>query len=131
MTIPFVGTEFTPDQDTGEMEIRFQLPVSTRAELTADTARKIVKVLYDKEKALLAEKGKGIAPDKEELDENGNPTPRTTGVRFTNWRAGRASSGWGNRGSHIGQMNIKFIPMEERPYSTAELGERVLSELRQ
>ena len=67
MTIPFVGTEFTPDQDTGEMEIRFQLPVSTRAELTADTARKIVKVLYDKEKELLAEKRKGVAPDKEEL----------------------------------------------------------------
>ncbi len=131
MTIPFVGTEFTPDQDTGEMEIRFQLPVSTRAELTADTARKIVKVLYDKEKELLAERGKALTPDKEELDANGNPTPRTTGVRFTNWRAGRASSGWGNRGSHIGQMNIKFIPMEERPYSTAELGERVLSELRQ
>ncbi len=131
MTIPYVGTEFTPDQDTGEMEIRYQLPVSTRAELTADTARKIIKVLYDKEKELLAERGKGLAPDKEELDENGNPTPRTTGIRFTNWRAGRASSGWGNRGSHIGQMNIKFIPMEERPYSTAELGDRVLSELRQ
>ena len=130
MTIPYVGTEFTPDQDTGEMGIRYQLPVSTRAELTADTARKIVKVIYDKERELLAEKGKPIAPNQEELDENGNPTPRTTGVRFTNWRAGRASSGWGNRGSHIGQLNIKFIPMEERPYSTAELGDRILSELR-
>ena len=130
MVIPFVGSEFTPDQDTGEMGIRFQLPVSTRAELTAKTARKIVDVVYAKEKELLKEKGKGIAPNKEELDENGNPTPRTTGIRFTNWRAGRSSSGWGNRGSHVGQLNIKYIPMEERPYGTAELGDRILKELR-
>ena len=130
MVVPFVGTEFTPDQDTGEMGIRFQLPVSTRAELTSKTARKIVDVVYAKEKELLKEKGKGIAPNREELDENGNPTPRTTGIRFTNWRAGRSSSGWGNRGSHVGQLNIKYIPMEERPYTTAELGDRILKELR-
>ena len=130
LVMPFVGTEFTPDQDTGEMGIRFQLPVSTRAELTAKTARKIVDVVYAKEKELLEEKGRGIAPNKEELDENGKPRPRSTGIRFTNWRAGRSSSGWGNRGSHVGQLNIKYIPMEERPYSTAELGDRILKELR-
>ena len=130
LTIPFVGTEFTPDQDTGEMTIRFNLPVSTRAELTARNAKDILEVLYRKEAELIKEKGRPIAPDKEELDENGNPTPRTSGIRFTNWRAGRSSSGWGARGSHVGQMDIKFVPMEERPYKTAELGDRVLSELR-
>ncbi len=130
LVVPFVGTEFTPDQDTGEMGIRYQLPVSTRGELTARTARKIVDVIYAKEKELLEEKGKGIKPDYDKLDENGNPTPRKTGIRFTNWRAGRSSSGWGNRGSHIGQLNIKYIPMEERPYGTAELGDRILKELR-
>lgn len=130
ITIPFVGTEFTPDQDTGEMGIRFQLPVSTRAELTADTARKITKVIYDKEKQLIAAKGKPIAPDPDVLDPDGNPKPRTTAIRIVNWRAGRASSGWGGRGSHIGQLNIKFTPMEERPYSTAELGDLITAELR-
>lgn len=130
ITIPFVGTEFTPDQDTGEMGIRFQLPVSTRAELTADTARKITKVIYDKEKQLIAAKGKPVAPDPDVLDANGNPKPRTSAIRIVNWRAGRASSGWGGRGSHIGQLNIKFTPMEERPYSTAELGDLITAELR-
>ena len=130
MTIPFVGTEFTPDQDTGEMGIRFQLPVSTRAELTAATAKKIVGVIYAKEKELLDKKGKGISPDPDNYNAHGDPMPRHTGIRFTNWRAGRASSGWGGRGSHVGQLNIKFIPKEERPYSTAELGDMVLAELR-
>ncbi|OQC14017.1 MAG: Multidrug resistance protein MdtC [Lentisphaerae bacterium ADurb.Bin082] len=123
MTIPFVGTEFTPDQDTGEMTIRFQLPVSTRAELTAALSRKIVAVAYAKEQELLQQKGKSVAPD-----ENGEP--RQSAIRFNNWRAGRASAGWGGRGSHIGQLNIKFLPVEERPYGTAELGDLILSELR-
>lgn len=123
MTIPFVGTEFTPDQDTGEMTIRFQLPVSTRAELTAATSRKIVALAYAKEQELLQQKGKSVAPD-----ENGEP--RASAIRFNNWRAGRASSGWGGRGSHIGMLSMKFLPVEERPYGTAELGDLILSELR-
>lgn len=122
--IPFVGTEFTPDQDTGEMDIRFQLPVSTRAELTADAARRIVALIQEKEKGLLEKYG----TDKLPPDENGNP--RTTALRFNNWRAGRSSSGWGNKGSHIGQLNVKLLTMEERPYSTAELGNEVLKEMR-
>lgn len=121
--IPFVGTEFTPDQDTGEMDIRYQLPVSTRAELTADAARRIVKVIYDKEAQLLKKYNQPVAPDAD-----GNP--RSTAIRFNNWRAGRSSRGWGNRGSHIGQLNLKLLPREERPYKTAELGNEVLRELR-
>ena len=124
LTIPFVGTEFTPDQDTGEMNIRFQLPVSTRAELTAHTARKIVDTVYQKEKELVANSKGQISPD-----EFGQP--RDSALRFTNWRAGRSSGGWGGRGSHIGQVNIKLLPLEERPYGVAELGEAVLSELRE
>jgi HAE1 family hydrophobic/amphiphilic exporter-1 len=123
LTIPFVGTEFTPDQDTGEMTIRFQLPVSTRAELTAHTGRKIVDTIYQKEKELIVALNGQIPPD--EFGQS-----RDSAVRFTNWRAGRASSGWGGRGSHIGQVNIKLLPLEERPYGVAELGEAVLSELR-
>ncbi|NMA46811.1 MAG: efflux RND transporter permease subunit, partial [Lentisphaerae bacterium] len=104
LTIPFVGTEFTPDQDTGEMNIRFQLPVSTRAELTAHTARKIVDTVYQKEKELVANSKGQISPD-----EFGQP--RDSALRFTNWRAGRSSGGWGGRGSHIGQVNIKLLPL--------------------
>ncbi len=127
LALPFVGTEFTPDQDTGEMTIQFQLPVSTRSELTADAAARIVQVVYDKEKALLeryqaAGKG-GIAPDAD-----GNP--RSSGIVFNNWRAGASSRGWGNRGSHSGNVNMKFVLREERPYPIAELGNEVLKELR-
>ncbi len=131
MSVPFVGTEFTPDQDTGEMTIRFQLPVSTRAELTAATAHRITEVLREKEQELIKKKGKPIAPDMENLDANGNPTPRTSAIRFVNWRAGRASQGRGGRGSHVGQLSIKFLPVEERPYGIAELGDLVLADLRQ
>ncbi len=123
MAIPYVGTEFTPDQDTGEMDFRFQLPVSTRAELTADVADRLVKLVYAKEAELLAKRSGKITPD-----ENGNP--RTTAIRFNNWRAGRSSRGWGNKGSHIGQANIKLLNREDRPYTTAELGNAVLTELR-
>ena len=124
LAIPFVGTEFTPDQDLGEMEIQFQLPVSTRSELTAAMARRITKLVYAKEKELLEGKyaGQAIAPDD-------NGVPRTTGIRFNNWRAG--SSSWGrSAGSHIGRINIKLLKRELRPYSSAELGDAVLSELR-
>ncbi|MBQ4480779.1 MAG: efflux RND transporter permease subunit [Victivallales bacterium] len=124
LAIPFVGTEFTPDQDLGEMEIQFQLPVSTRSELTAEMARRITNLVYAKEKELLETKyaGQAIAPD-----DSGRP--RTTGIRFNNWRAG--SSSWGrSAGSHIGRINIKLLKREQRPYSSAELGDAVLSELR-
>ncbi|NMA19689.1 MAG: efflux RND transporter permease subunit, partial [Lentisphaerae bacterium] len=123
LTIPFVGTEFTPDQDTGDMSIRFQLPVSTRAEITAQTGRRIVDTVYRVEKELLAAHNEQIPPD-----ESGQP--RDSAIRFTNWRAGRSSGGWGSRGSHIGQADIKLLPMEERPYGIAELGEAVQTELR-
>ena len=124
LCIPLVGTEFTPDQDLGEMEIQFQLPVSTRAELTAEMARRITRLVYEKEQELLSAKyaGQGIAPD-----EKGNP--RESGIRFNNWRAG--SSSWGrSAGSHIGRINVKLLKRELRPYSSAELGDAVLSELR-
>lgn len=124
IAMPFVGSEFTPDQDTGEMEIRFQLPVSTRSELTAGVAERIVKVVYEKEQALLEKYGEPITA----VDDDGNP--RSSGIRFDNWRAGRSSRGWGNKGSHIGQMNFKLVNREERPYLTAELGNEVLTELR-
>ncbi len=123
LTIPFVGTEFTPDQDTGDMTIRFQLPVSTRAEITAQTGRRIIETVYRKEKALIAARN-GIIPP----DEFGQA--RGSAVRFTNWRAGRSYGGWGSRSSHAGQANIKLLPTEERPYGVAELGEAVLAELR-
>ncbi|MBO4296881.1 MAG: efflux RND transporter permease subunit, partial [Desulfovibrio sp.] len=103
------------------------LPVSTRSELTAAAAARIVQVVYDKEKALLeryAAAGKGgIAPDAD-----GNP--RSSGIVFNNWRAGASSRGWGNRGSHSGNVNMKFVLREERPYPIAELGNEVLKELR-
>ena len=130
LSVPFVGSEFTPDQDTGEMTIRFELPVSTRAELAAKTARRIEALLKQKEQELLKKKGQGVAPDYENLEADGTPTPRTSAIRFTNWRAGRASSGRGGRGSHVGQLNIKFLPVEERPYRVAELGDYLLKDLR-
>lgn len=105
------------------MSIRFQLPVSTRAEITAQTGRRIVDTVYRVEKELLAARNEQIPPD--ELGKR-----RETAIRFTNWRAGRSSGGWGSRGSHIGQADIKLLPMEERPYGIAELGEAVLTELR-
>ncbi len=124
LAIPLVGTEFTPDQDLGEMEIQFQLPVSTRSELTAAMARRITKLVYAKEKELLSTKyaGLSIAPD-----ESGRP--RESGIRFNNWRAGSSSHGR-SAGSHIGRINIKLLKRELRPYSSAELGDLVLSELR-
>ncbi|MBP5300720.1 MAG: efflux RND transporter permease subunit [Victivallales bacterium] len=124
LAIPFVGTEFTPDQDLGEMEIQFQLPVSTRSELTAAMARRITNLVYAKEKELMETKyaGQSIAPDDQ-------GRPRASGIRFNNWRAG--SSSWGrSAGSHIGRINIKLLKRELRPYASAELGDAVLSELR-
>ncbi len=121
--IPFVGTEFTPDQDTGEMTVRFQLPVSTRAELTADVAQRITEVAQRKEAEMLQQLGGKIADD-----EDG--TPRTSGIRFNNWRAGASRNGWGNNSSHTGRVNLKYVPREERPYLTADLGNEILKELR-
>ena len=125
LTIPFVGTEFTPDQDTGEMDIRFQLPVSTRPELTANMARRITKVVYDKERDLLENKYKGKPVIS---DEDGSERP--SAIRFENWRAGQSKAGWGGNGSHVGRANIKLLDREYRPYGIAELGEAVLKELR-
>ena len=45
--VPFIGTEFFPEQDEGQFQITVKLPVGTRTDVTRETVAQIEKILRD------------------------------------------------------------------------------------
>jgi HAE1 family hydrophobic/amphiphilic exporter-1 len=106
LLFPFIGTEFTPEQDSGDLTIIVNMPVSTRVERTADTMRRIVDLSKE-----LAEPG---------------------AVRLYAWRCGTAKNSFfgSSEGSHIGRMSFKLVPLTQRKQSSKELGNAIANRLR-
>jgi HAE1 family hydrophobic/amphiphilic exporter-1 len=107
LLFPFIGSEFTPEQDSGDLTVTVQLAVSTRVETTAATMRRIVAL------------GK-------ELAEPG-------AVRLYAWRCGTAKTSYfgASEGSHIGRMSFKMVPVTARKQSSKALGILIANRLRQ
>jgi HAE1 family hydrophobic/amphiphilic exporter-1 len=107
LLIPIIGTEFTPEQDSGDLTLTVQLPVSTRVETTAATMRRITALSRE-----LAEPG---------------------AVRLYAWRCGTAKNSYfgSSEGTHIGRLSFKLIPAPQRKQSSKELGNAIANRLRQ
>jgi HAE1 family hydrophobic/amphiphilic exporter-1 len=107
LLLPLIGTEFTPEQDSGDLTVTVQLPVSTRVETTAAAMRRIVELSQE-----VAEPG---------------------AVRLYAWRCGTAKNSYfgSSEGSHIGRLSFKMVPVTQRKQSSKALGIALGNRLRQ
>ncbi|MCM8757478.1 MAG: efflux RND transporter permease subunit [Candidatus Omnitrophica bacterium] len=97
----FIGNEFVPEQDTGDIRITLSLPLGTRLEETDKVAKKVEDIF---EKELLEKK--------------------TMFVRLgTTPSIGRAFSAAGESGEHIVMAGAKLVPKQERRSSVFEIGQ--------
>ena len=101
---PLIGSEFTPDTDSGDLTVNFELGLGTRVEETARICE--------------ATRQLGIRLIGEEHIIN------------TRWRCGDSKFGSGRQGSHIGRVEFKLTPMDQRDFTAREAGRRLLDTLR-
>lgn len=94
----FIGTEFIPEEDSGDVRLTIYLPIGTRIEETAKVADRIEEIL-----------------DKETMQK------RYIFVRYGQISGGRGPSGQAS-GSHIITAGVKLAPKMERRQSVKEVG---------
>ncbi|MEI8350158.1 MAG: efflux RND transporter permease subunit [Candidatus Omnitrophota bacterium] len=102
----FVGSEFIPEEDSGDLRITVSLPVGTRLEETDKVAKRIEEIL----KADVSE------------------------ARFYYVRSGQVSGigrSMGNAsGTHVVTSGAKLVPKEKRKRSVKEVGQAVRNKIR-
>jgi HAE1 family hydrophobic/amphiphilic exporter-1 len=104
--VPFVGNEFIPSEDTGDLRITAQLPIGTRLEETEKVARRVEEIyrtLVPEAKIYYVRSG------------------QVSGVG----RAFNAASG-----SHVVISGAKLVPKTQRKRSVEEVGQVVRKEIR-
>jgi HAE1 family hydrophobic/amphiphilic exporter-1 len=101
---PLIGSEFSPETDSGDLSVSFELPLGTRVEETARVCEEIRTL--------------GVRMF-------GGQT-----VLNSRWRCGDSRFGSNKQGSHMGRVDFKLISMEQRDFSTRDAGRRLLDTLR-
>ena len=106
ISIRFIGNEFIPDEDTGDIRITINLALGTRLEETDKIAKRI-----------------------EDIFEKNVPEARLIFARpGTTPGAGRAMGG-GSSGEHIVVAGAKLVPKTERKRSVFEIGQVVRAQI--
>lgn len=101
---PLIGSEFSPDTDSGDLTVYFELGLGTRVEETArlcEEVRQLGVTLFGKKNVL-----------------------------NSRWRCGDSKFGSGKQGSHMGNVAFKFVSMEKRDFSARDAGRRLIDALR-
>lgn len=93
-----LGSEYAPEEDNGQLTLRYQTPIGTRVEETAALGQRILDV--------------ALAEAKPE------------NVRVYAWRCGD-SGGMGQGGSHIGSVMMRLVPQTQRKRGLKEIGRAV------
>lgn len=95
-----IGSEFMAAEDTGQLQIEYNLPLSTRYEVTAETGRRLLNVVRN----VVGEKN----------------------IKEMSLVAGGSGGGFGgNRASNIGTVRMKLVDREDRERSTDEYGAEI------
>lgn len=106
LLLPFVGNEFIPEEDTGDVRMNVYLPIGTRVEETDKVAKKIEKIF------------------KEEVPE----------VLYSYVRSGQVTGvgrSMGNvSGSYIVAAGLKMVPKTQRKRSVKEVGQIVRNRIK-
>ncbi len=105
--VPLIGTEFSPEQDSGDLTLTMNLPVGTRVEVTTDTCRRAIALA----RSLAGEEN----------------------IQVSSFRCGESTSGGfgGVEGSHIGRLMLKLVPMDRRARSSKDIGREIADRLRE
>jgi len=103
----FVGSEFIPEEDTGDIRITTEMALGTRVEESDKVARRIEDIL-DKE---VPEKTLSYVRS----GESGRGTGRVMG---------------GSSGSHVVVSGVKLVTKAKRKRSVAEVGQKIRQEIR-
>ena len=97
--VPFIGTEFFPDQDEGQFSITLKLPVGTRSEETDKVVRQIEQIL------------RANVPEMQAMiSDTGVPTTARGGNFF-----GR------NSGSHAANLQVALVRSDRRKRSVFDI----------
>lgn len=103
LLIPKIGTEFVPEEDTGDLNIQVELPVGTRVEETDKIARKI-----------------------EEIFRNDIPEAITVFSRVGQSSAGRFGAAFAGRtGSNVINMGAKLVSIDKRKRTIKEIAQAI------
>ncbi|MBU2101871.1 MAG: efflux RND transporter permease subunit, partial [Candidatus Omnitrophica bacterium] len=101
MLVPKIGTEFVPEEDTGDLNVQVELPVGTRVEETDKISKQIEEIM----RATIPEAG-------------------TIFTRVGQSSSSRFGVAFGARtGSHAINIGAKIGSLNERSRSTKEIGE--------
>jgi HAE1 family hydrophobic/amphiphilic exporter-1 len=101
--VPKIGTEFVPEEDTGDLNVQVELPVGTRVEETNKISREI-----------------------EELFKKDVPEARTIFARIGQSSSGRFGAAFGQKlGSNIVVVGAKLSKVDERQRSIKEIAESI------
>ncbi|MCM8787701.1 MAG: efflux RND transporter permease subunit, partial [Candidatus Omnitrophica bacterium] len=105
----FVGNEFIPEQDSGDVRVTVALPVGTRVEETEKVAKKIEDI-FDEE-----------VSEKKLMFIRAGTAPSHT----------KAMSAAGESGSHIVTAGMKLVPKTERKRSVFVIGQAIRKKINQ
>ncbi|HQP91232.1 MAG TPA: efflux RND transporter permease subunit [Candidatus Omnitrophota bacterium] len=105
LLMPFIGTEFAPDEDTGNVRVTVNLPIGTRVEETDKVAARI-EGIFEK-----------VATDMRYM------YVRCGQVQGIGRTTGQAS------GSHIITAGVKLVPKEQRKRGVKEVGQLIRKEI--
>lgn len=97
--IPLIGVEFMPQADEGEVRVDAEMAVGTRIEVVDVVMQEMEKIVRD-------------------------TVPEATIVYY---RAG--GGGFGNSGSHTGEVRATLVPSSERQRSTADIAKQIRADL--
>ncbi len=103
----FIGNEFIPEEDSGDIRITVELPVGTRVEETDKAAKRI-----------------------EGIFEKSAPEAKTVFVRSGETTRGLGRVFGGGSGTHIVTSGAKLVPKGRRKRSVAEVGQAIRKEIR-
>lgn len=98
-----LGSEFMGKEDTGQLSISYQLPLSTRYEITAETGRRILEVAHR------------VCGDGAIVSEM--------------LRAGGSGGFGGGGGSHVGTIRLRLVDAKFRDKTADEYGDEITREV--
>jgi len=101
---PLIGSEFSPDTDSGDLTVYFELGLGTRVEETSRICEEV--------------RAMGVSMFGKENIVN------------SRWRCGDSKFGSSKQGTHMGRVEFKLIPMDQREFSARDAGRRLIDVLR-
>jgi hydrophobe/amphiphile efflux-1 (HAE1) family protein len=101
--IPKIGTEFIPEEDSGDLTIFVEMPVGTRVEETNKAAKQVEKIVTE-----------NVPELKDVFSRTGQSSAGRFGAVFS-----------AKIGSNVGMIGVKLTKVDQRIRSTKEIGEAI------